>query len=232
MAARENTGLQAALIIFVIITIGLAISTYAYFRSAEEAAKEVAAKTAESTDFKKKYTDRDVEVRCLKFMLGWDTTLSDADYDGLLKGLDAAAEIHKIDEGYKQDMQMYGKGLDKPNYRLVPAELLKVIKAKNDELVTTVDEQKKLQAQLVAARDESKKEVELAKKGQEEASAELVKRTGDFETERSRLNDEKGKLVSQKDELATKLNDSVAKAEKDVKVQRDRKEKVEMLNRA
>ena len=93
MAARENTGLQAALIIFVIITIGLAISTYAYFRSAEEAAKEVAAKTAESTDFKKKYTDRDVEVRCLKFMLGWDTTLSDADYDGLLKGLDAAAEV-------------------------------------------------------------------------------------------------------------------------------------------
>mgnify|MGYP003520633522 CR=1 FL=1 len=39
MAARENTGLQAALIIFVMITIGLAISTYMYFRASEEAEK-------------------------------------------------------------------------------------------------------------------------------------------------------------------------------------------------
>ncbi|MEY4181041.1 MAG: hypothetical protein RLY70_4616 [Planctomycetota bacterium] len=217
MAARENTGLQAALIIFVIITVGLSISTYAYFRSAEESSKALAAKTAEASTNMKQAQDRGVEIRCLKFMLGWDTALSDADYDGLLKGLDAAAEIHKIDEGYKQDMQMYGKGLDKPNYRLVPAELLKVIKAKNDELVTVIEEQKKLQTQLAAARDESKKEIDLAKKGQEDASAELVKRTGDFETERTRLNDEKTKLVSQKDELASKLNDTVAKGEKDVK---------------
>ncbi len=112
---------------------------------------------------------------------------------------------------------MYGKGLDKPNYRLVPAELLKVIKAKNDELVTVIEEQKKLQAQLTAARDEAKKEIDLAKKGQEDASAELVKRTGDFESERTRLNDEKSKLVAQKDELASKLNDTVAKGEKDGK---------------
>lgn len=217
MAARENTGLQAALIIFVIITVGLSISTYAYFRSAEESSKALAAKTAEAATNMKQAQDRGVEIRCLKFMLGWDTTLSDADYDGLLKGLDAAAEIHKIDEGYKQDMQMYGKGLDKPNYRLVPAELLKVIKAKNDELVTVIEEQKKLQTQLAAARDEAKKEIDLAKKGQEDASAELVKRTGDFETERNRLNDEKTKLVSQKDELASKLNATVAKGEKDAK---------------
>ncbi|MFO0817575.1 MAG: hypothetical protein U1A77_06515 [Pirellulales bacterium] len=232
MAARENFTYQVALIILVFVVLALGGTTYGYFRSAEEAAKETATKTAEVADIRKKYTDRDVEVRCLKYMLGWDTTLSDADYDGLLKGLDTSAEIHKIDEGYKQDMQMYGKGLDKPNYRLVPAELLKVIKAKNDELVVTVEEQKKLQAQLVAAREESKKEVEMAKKGQEEASAELVKRTGDFETERSRLNGEKDKLVTQKDDLASKLNEAVAKAEKDLKKVNDRIETVQKLNQS
>ncbi|MFO0869425.1 MAG: hypothetical protein U0935_10885 [Pirellulales bacterium] len=232
MAARENLTLQAALIILSIITVGLAISTYVYFRSAEEAEKEVVTKSNEIADMKKKYVDRDVEVRCLKWMLGWESTLAEADYEGLLKGLDASAEIHKIDEGFRQDMQMYGKGLDKPNYRLVPAELLKVIKAKNDELVTTVEEQKKLQAQLVAAREESKKEVELAKKGQEEASAELVKRTADFEAERARLNDEKAKLVSQKEELASKLNDAVAKAERDAKQMQTRVETTQKLNQS
>ncbi|MFO0904733.1 MAG: hypothetical protein U0939_17130 [Pirellulales bacterium] len=217
MAARENTLLQAALIVFVFITIGLATSTYFLYRSVEEQTKIADSKAEEVKTVQAKYINANVEVRCLKYMLGWESSLSDSDYDGLLKGLDQAAEIHQIDAGYKQDMQMYGKGLDKPNYRLVPAELLKVIKAKNDELVTTIEEQKKLQAQLVAARAGSKKEVELAKKGQEEASAELVKRTGDFESERTRLNGEKASLVTQKDELASKFNDAVAKAERDMK---------------
>ena len=36
MATRENQGLQIALIIFLMITVGLAISTYYFFRQAEE----------------------------------------------------------------------------------------------------------------------------------------------------------------------------------------------------
>ena len=217
MAARENQGLQAALIIFVLITIGLFVSTYIYFRSAEEADKVRLAAESKANDFQKQYQNRDIEVRCLKYMLGWDSTLSEADYQGLLNGVPETAEIREIDTGFKQDMAMYGKGLDKPNYRLVPAELLKVIKAKNEELITSIDEQKKLQAQLVAAREESKREVEKAKQGQEEASAELVKRTQDFQTERDRLNGEKTKLAGEKDGIRTKLNESVDKAEKDDK---------------
>jgi hypothetical protein len=211
MAARENKGLQAALIIFVLITIGLATSTWVCYRDANEKSNIAKTATDNEASTTRKFAERNNDARCLKYMLGWDTTLAENDYEGLLKG--SSAEIQEIAAGYKQDMEMYGKGIDKPNYRIVPAELLKVIKAKNEELATAIEEQKKLNAQLVAAREEAKKEIETAKKGQEEASAELVKRTADFETERKRKDGEMAKIQSDKESLSGKLNEAVAKSE-------------------
>lgn len=213
MAARENTGLHAALIIFLMLTVGLAISTYVYFRSAEEAQKADLAKAQQLQDQTKKYQERDTEVRCLKYMLGWDTTLADADYDGLLKGI-PNSDVVKIDEEYKKDMAMYGKGLEKPNYRLVPAELLKVIKAKNDELVTAIDEQKKLQAQVESVRQEREKDVKVAVDAQQAATADLTKRTAEFDQERTRMKGDNSNLLAQKTDLQTKLNESNSKVEK------------------
>jgi len=206
MAARENTGLQAALIIFVMITIGLAISTYMYFRASEEAEKADAAKAQQLADQTKKYQQLDAEVRCLKFMLGWDTQLSEQDYNGLLAGI-PSSDVVKIDEEYKKDMLMYGKGLERPNYRLVPAELLKVIKAKSDELVTTVDEQKKLAEQLAAVRQEREAGIKTATTAQQASAADLAKRTGEFEQERTRMKDDGSKLLAQKTDLQNKRNE-------------------------
>ena len=52
MATRENQGLQIALIIFLMLTVGLAISTYVYFRSSEEQTK-----VAEAAEAKAKASD-------------------------------------------------------------------------------------------------------------------------------------------------------------------------------
>ena len=50
MAARENQGLQAALIVFVLITIALAVTTYVYFRKAEEEGARATAARSKSSD--------------------------------------------------------------------------------------------------------------------------------------------------------------------------------------
>ena len=41
MASRESQGLQVALILFVMVTVVLAVTTYLYFRRAEENVAEV-----------------------------------------------------------------------------------------------------------------------------------------------------------------------------------------------
>ena len=40
MAARENQGLQIALILFVMVTIGLAVSTFVFYKKSQEAIQE------------------------------------------------------------------------------------------------------------------------------------------------------------------------------------------------
>lgn len=206
MAAKENTGLQAALIIFVMITVGLSISTYMYFRASEEAEKADQAKAVQLADQTKKYQVIDAEVRCLKYMIGWDVQLTEQDYNGLLTTI-PNSDVVKIDEEYKKDMAMYGKGLERPSYRLVPAELLKVIKAKNDELVTVVEEQKKLAAQVEAVRAEREAGIKTATAAQQAATADLAKRTGEFEQERTRMKDDGAKLLAQKTDLQNKRNE-------------------------
>lgn len=215
MAARENTGLQAALILFVMITIGLAISTYVYFRSAEEATKVASARKSELDEQTKRYQERDSELRCLKYMLGWESTLTDTDYEGLLTGL-PNSQVKEIDTEYKKDMIMYGKGLEKPNYRLVPAELLKVIKSKNDELVLAVDEQKKLLAQVEAVRKERADGIKKAEEAQQAAVADLARRTADFDQERTRMKTDSSNLLAQKTDLQNKVNEADAKLQKQI----------------
>ena len=76
MAARENTALQAALIIFVLLTIGLAVSTYMSFRSSEEAARVTDAARAELKSQTDKYKELASEARSLRFVLGIETTIT------------------------------------------------------------------------------------------------------------------------------------------------------------
>lgn len=206
MAARENTGLQAALIIFVMLTIGLSISTYMYFRAAEESEKSDIAKSVQIKDQNDKYVKLDQEARALKYMLGYETQLTEQDFNGMVLGLTNSA-ITTIAADYAKDMTMYGKGIERPNYRTVPAELLKVIKAKSDELVTVTDEQKKLAAQLESVRKEREDGIQKAVAAQQASAADLTKRTAEFETERGRMKDDGAKLLAQKTDLQNKRNE-------------------------
>src|SRR5688572_15247075 len=112
MASRENQGLQAALIVFVLITIALAVTTYVYFRGSQE--QGVRADTAEAA---KQKADADLrtaleERNSLKEMLGFDI----------------AEQMTVIQKRFQEDMALFGADYpesDPKNYRTLPDYLMR-----------------------------------------------------------------------------------------------------------
>src|SRR6186713_142610 len=109
MAARENQGLQIALIIFVILTIILIVTTYFFFSSAQkekEANKSLAAENASKDN---QAREARTEGEALKNTLGAALTEKTAD----------------VDARTKKDVEAYGKGIPDANrnYRFLVEQL-------------------------------------------------------------------------------------------------------------
>ena len=80
MASRESQGLQVALILFVMVTVVLAVTTYWFFRQKEEMIKEVDRADAAANTAKKNQDAVVFENQLLKHMIGHEMMNQD-DYD-------------------------------------------------------------------------------------------------------------------------------------------------------
>ena len=214
MASRENSGLHAALIIFVLITVVLTVTTYYYYRSAQEEENLRIAKAEETKLVKEKIKDMSEDVKILLYVLGWETNISKDEVEGTVKGLKPDAASRKVYEGFKQDMAKWGEGIENPNYRNVYESLVNALKAKSEQIVTAVNGKRKEEVELVAVTkretDASATHDAAAKKAQ----ADLAAQTAKFDADRKKLNDEKAKLQKDKDDIATKLNNAEEKYKK------------------
>jgi len=107
MAARENQGLQIALIIFVILTIILTVTTYLFFSSYQ---KEVAAKTSAEDARKKAETA---------------TAAAVGEFETIKTSIVGAKQTDKLDPDIKKliekDVAAFGKGVsgDNQNYHFL-----------------------------------------------------------------------------------------------------------------
>ncbi len=121
---RENQGLQIALILFVIITIMLAVTTFYFFNQAQDSvAKADEAKNA-AIAADKRNTENTKEVHALKDMMGYE-----------IEG-----EISEIKENFENDMIMYGSELPEgeKNYRGLPRALVTEITDLENKLVSAL----------------------------------------------------------------------------------------------
>ncbi|MCO6459063.1 MAG: hypothetical protein J5I93_27460 [Pirellulaceae bacterium] len=130
MATRESQGLQIALIVFVLITVALAVTSYLYFRKSEEKIKEAVAARQAENQAKQTSTQAIFQVQALKAMVGW----GEADLDNM-PGMDQ--QMQEIIAAFKEDMQMYGEGLpdEDRNYRNLPRNMETAIRERNANLV-------------------------------------------------------------------------------------------------
>jgi len=118
--ARENQGLQIALIVFVMLTIILGVTTFIFFRQYEEADAKAKAHQKEATDNLNGMRLRVAEIEDLKAKMGFAPN----------------EEKTTLDAEFAKDMATYAANFPAETqvYRQVLARLHEVIKEKNDKL--------------------------------------------------------------------------------------------------
>ena len=190
--AKENQGLQIALIIFVILTIALGVTTFMFFKKAEDA--ELRAQAATESEKKQKDVAAKLteEGNRLREVLGFAATDS----------------LETINAAFKKDMDEFASSFEAPNrvYRqLVPKlseELKKKIAALADAQVT------------ITKLEKANEERERVKQAQIDQSLAAAAKAGeDLAARTKQFDDDRGKLTQEKDELAKKLQASQKQAE-------------------
>ncbi len=225
MAARENQGLQIALIIFVMLTIVLSVTTFMFFRKLEEAELKEKAATAKTANALKNQTIAQEEAIALKKIFGAGTRDSlKSIEDNAKENLRAFANNFKdTDQHYQQLVKYLHTELAAADSRFVDAkqreEQLKAKlaaeeKVKLAEIVQYKDSMDKSATDLSAervtfnnVRDEFKNQVEklvkdneFQSRGMEDANKKLV-------AENQALEHHVRKLIQQLTDAIDKLRD-------------------------
>ena len=127
MAKSEHQGLQIALILFVMITVVLAITTFVYYRQSEESAKaaddskkKMEAATTRANDFQ-------ARVDYVLHILGV-IPLAEADVEQLKQSFAADEKMKGVVTSYDQFISTFGAGMPKErlNYSMVAPEVLMI----------------------------------------------------------------------------------------------------------
>lgn len=182
--ARENQGLQIALIIFVMLTIILGVTTFLFFRQYDEATIEAAKAREDANSSRTAYNNSEEFNRKLKEMLGFAET----------------DKIDTIDEKYREDMETYASTFAEDNryYRPVLQYLHDTIVELKQELEAEKTARVKVEADLVAREEVVKPQIDKAKAAAGQAGEELTEERSKFEKDRS-------DFIAKQNALAAKL---------------------------
>lgn len=190
--ARENQGLQIALITFVILTLLLGVFTYLFFRQYTEQYQKAQAALAEAQKANDAARSAQTDLNNLKTLVGFSTTEA----------------MDKITQQANQELETYGSDLEatQRSYRAVLEHLYKTLQAKSATLVAT--EQKLRDAETKIAQLEASKEP-LIQKQQDRADA----AEADLAKEREKFNTELAASFKARDDLLNRVNEAEKKAQ-------------------
>ncbi|MGC4002595.1 MAG: hypothetical protein QM811_05400 [Pirellulales bacterium] len=206
MAARENQGLQIALIIFVILTISLSVTTYLFFDHYKKAELKAA-------DAQKAATDASNKER---------TAITERqEIYSLINQTEADAKPADIMAKNRAELAKYSAlgGLAKApeNYQTLISELSNVIVAKNAELLQYQQKSEEAATNLDAEKGKFTSAISSATADKTKVAGDYTSLSGTFQSELTKLATSKGdaeKLISQKMEEATKLQDQIVAIQK------------------
>jgi hypothetical protein len=197
--ARENQGLQIALIIFVMLTVALGASTYWVYRLYDEQANKAksAASDAMNANNLANKTAKDVED--LKRLI--DVPKTDA--------------IDVITNTFNDDMKSYGGAYPETArfYRPLLEKMAKTIREKNQELVVAADKVHILEAEYKkrqAEKDAQMKQFEeRAAKAEQDKASEQSK----YSNERDRITRDESKHLADLQAARKSFNENITKIE-------------------
>jgi hypothetical protein len=213
MASSENQGLQIALIIFVMLTIILSVTTFVFFRQADEA-------TIRSIADSKKATDADTALR--------DELKVSARLKELM-GVSEGLKPSEVDATAAADFAKYVTALsdEKKNYRAALEYLYGTYLDKDDKLVAKTTQFMQLEKEKEAFEKAKDALVLAARTKQQEAEDRLKKEQLDFTEERNKKNQQEQELKDQLKAKEEELETVKTTSQKDINVVKAEKAKVE-----
>lgn len=182
--ARENQGLQIALISFVILTILLGVGTFYFFKQWEDAELRAKANQEKEAQKTKEVIKANEDMASMKKWIGQTP--------------DAA--FTKVNEDFNKDMTTYGGAYPAESrfYRKVLEQLYNELQKKNEALTAEQNTVKDVTAKL--QQFEASKEPVIAG-----FQSQAKKAADDLAAQRQQFNDDRGKLNQEKDELAGRI---------------------------
>jgi hypothetical protein len=192
--ARENQGLQVALIIFVMLTIILGVTTFLFFRQYEDAL--LAAKDAQD---KQKTSDTAA-----------NTLLTEATRLKAITGFATTDSISAIDEAYNADMEKYAGTFEEANrnYRKVLEYLNDEVERKSVSLATEQDTLQQMKTRNEGIETQKQAQIDQYKTASDKSAADLAAERGKFNSQLQAANKQSGDLQAKLDD-ARKERDAV-----------------------
>ena len=181
MAARENQGLQIALIIFVMLTIVLIVTTYMFFRSFSDERDKAKALTQQNSDMDSKMREAIDESSNYKALI---TSAQDESLDALREA--SKKELETLGEGLPESEQNYRGLVNRMAANLRKAE------ATNAELAAKVQE----------LNDQLKTNGEAAQAQANQYTDQLTKTAADLENERKTFGADRSRITAEKEKQA------------------------------
>ena len=179
MAARENQGLQIALIIFVILTILLIVTTFLFFRNFQEAQERIKGLTAENNT-------KDQAARTALEESAAIRSLMDPSQD----------KVESVQQAAAADFEAHGNGLAEAdqNYLGLVDHMAKQVADANTRITEITAHETELADKLAAEEEATKKAIAEYTQTIQKVTADLEERKKQFDEARELMNQEKGDL--------------------------------------
>lgn len=214
--ARENQGLQIALIVFVMLTIILGVTTFIFFRRYDETMAELKTKEQTASQAQSQAAlEQGEKVKLLKFLGFLETEKSDT-----------------IAEECGKDFNTYGRDLseEQRNYRKLLQYLHEQIVELNKLLDTEKVKVQDLQNKELRRIDELKPQIEQANAARDKAARDLEEVRANFAKEAKEIQAEKEQLAANLEKVRKETEAKLAELQKQVESATVQIQKLAQLN--
>ncbi|MDA1054262.1 MAG: hypothetical protein O3C40_27775 [Planctomycetota bacterium] len=194
MAKRESQGLQIALILFVMVTVVLAVTTFVFYRKTEEMAAEVA-KAEKARDEASAFGEQQSYWNQYFMHILGAKPLEDAALAIVEQSVEGDEAMAAVRKSFLADVKTYGEGLppETVNYRDLPANILQAVRKLNTSNTGWSEDNKLLVDERDRTKADSIKEIDLARQGERAAQDELATLRDQFIADRTKLTDDQQK---------------------------------------
>lgn len=211
-ASRENVWLQAALIIFVLISVVLGATTWVYYTSARRADEAAMSKETQLQAERKRAEGNAAAFNLVAHYVG-NAPKTEAEvqsYESMVTtsgSPELQTQVKAIGDAYKADMQNFAMEFpaENRNYHVLPQHLMDVIRDLNARVADAREQVRLKDAELTQVKQTEQTKTTEAEKGRDAAIADRDTIKEQATQEKTRVDAERDALAKEKDTMRAQI---------------------------